>query len=195
MKVIYFVIALLVMGLSSCTTDIEETDYQYKLSALASFDNSFNSNFDQMVSTRSVINETDGFVSDSLMALFGRNLCVQLKVPTDELLNSFGLSDQLLLETYKEYEDSLQGASSFEEYKFFTALTLYDVYLTDKTRTRADVLDVLSCIGLGSTAKSLADLSTRQIAKFAAKKLIGRVIPGIGWGWAAATGAYCLAGL
>ena len=63
MKVIYFVVALLVMGLSSCTTDIEETDYQYKLSALASFDNSFNSNFDQMVSTRSVINEADGYVS------------------------------------------------------------------------------------------------------------------------------------
>ena len=148
-----------------------------------------------MVSTRSAINEADGYASDSLMALAGRNLCIQLKAPTGELLNTFGLSDQLLLETYKEYVDSLQDATSFEEYKFFTALTLYDIYLTDKTQTRTDFVDIVSCVGVGTTVKELANLSTKQIAKFAAKKLIGRVIPGIGWGWAAATTAYCIARL
>ena len=188
------------MGLSACTMDYVETgyienDYQLKLDALESFDHSFNNNIDQMVSMRSVINQADGYASDSLMALAGRNLCVQLKTQTDELLNIFGLSDQLLLETYKEYEYSLQGATSFEEYRLFTALTLYEVYLTDKVQTRADFIDVVCCIGTGSTMKEIATLSTRQIAKFAAKKLIGRVIPGIGWGWAAASAAYCMAKL
>lgn len=188
------------MGLNACTmnyveTGYVETDYQHKLDALASFNHSFNNNFDQMVSMRSVIDKADGYASDSLMALAGRNLCVQLRAQTDELLNNFGLSDQLLLETYKEYEDSLQGATSFEEYRFFTALTLYEVYLTDNARTRADFVDVVCCIGTGSTVNELVSLSTRQIAKFAAKKLIGRVIPGIGWGWAAATAAYCMARL
>ena len=46
MKKFYFAIALLAMGLNACTTDNGETDYQYKLDALASFNNSFNNNYD-----------------------------------------------------------------------------------------------------------------------------------------------------
>ena len=199
MKSFFTTMAVLSMVLCACSTDDErfKADSQMRHDAFVTYDDAFKKCINGTISTRSSIIESDNQVYDSLMALSGRDFCEKIKVPTDVLLNSFGLTDQLLLETYREYEDSLQNATTFEEYKCFTALALYDVYKTEGIQipTRANAQDYVSCIALGVTYNELAKSATKKIAKFAVKKLASRLVPYIGWGWAVAEAAECISGL
>lgn len=197
MKRSFFVLALLVLMLNACTSSDEETCYDSQNEALVAYDCAFKSNFNLMVSSRSSVSEADGEASDSLLSLLGRELCYNLETPTNVLLSEFGLTDQVLMDAYREYEDNFCDATTFDEYKCFTALVLYDAYKASKPQinSRSDAMDLAGCIVLGAGFKQLADMGTVQIAKFAAKKLAGRLVPYVGWGWAVASAANCIAKL
>lgn len=197
MKKSIIVLTLIMLVFSACTSNDEGNDCQSKEEALSAYDMAFKSNIGYMMSSRSVINDAEDASSDSLMALLGRELCANLEVSSNVLLSEFGLTDQLLLETYKEHEASFCNATTFEEYKCFTALTIYDAYKasTHQMYSRADAYDIAGCIVLGTGYKDLVNAGTKQIAKLAAKKLASRLVPYIGWGWGVASAATCIANL
>ena len=58
--------------------------------------------------------------------------------------------------------------------------------------TRASYMDYLSCIGVGMTLKEILSLPNKQLIKFFGKKMLGRAVPYIGWGWAAISAYDCI---
>jgi hypothetical protein len=187
---------------SSCSSDEEldastSNDADARVEAVKSFENKFNNEFSFLAVTRGSVTSAEGEASDSIVAQVGRELCSNLEVPTDELLASFGITDEMLLEEYKN-DSSLIENSALEELKLFTALTIYDSFVSEAaspTTRGKSAFDIAGCITLGVSFKQLFDLPGKQIAKFAAKKLAGRLVPYVGWGWGVASAAYCISRL
>ena len=147
-----------------------------------------------LVLTRASSVNVEGEAYDSVCASAGRKICMDLEKSTDLLLTSFSITEEDIIAAFNDNHD-LHEYSSIEELKCFTALAVYESTKTRAPYTRASALDYVACIGLGQTSKSLFDLSSKQIVKFAAKKLAGRLVPYVGWGWAAASAAYCISRL
>lgn len=183
----------------SCSSnELEYTEEQdltnKKVEAVANFDKAFQKEFPYLVLTRASSVNVEGEAYDSVCASTGRKICKDLEKSTDLLLTSFSITEEDIIAAFNDNHD-LQEYSSIEELKCFTALSIYESTKTRALYTRASALDYVACIGLGQTAKSLFDLPARQIAKFAAKKLAGRCVPYVGWGWAVASAAYCISRL
>lgn len=191
------------MSFSSCTSDIDASlkgnTLESKAEALGAFDRAFNNNFNYLVSTRSVITNVEDNMTDSLTALVGREICKNLESSTDDILNEFGITDQILQDVYNQSFSNFNGETNVDEFKCFIALTIYDTYISNESQkvgTRVvNALDVVSCIGLGVTTKQLFDYPARKIAQFAAAKLSSRLVPYVGWGWGVASAVYCIAKL
>ncbi len=206
MKFFYylFVVTIAATTLNSCTNaELDslaevETSNKAKTEALKTFNKAFKADFNNLAITRSIIADSNDDDYEILMAKSGRDICKELEQNTNDLLQKFGLDDQMLMDEYNQNFDINESATNFEEYKCFTALSIYDTYISDLNATpstRVEALDVVSCIGLGITTKQLFDLPGRAIAKFAAKKLAGRLIPYVGWGWGVASATYCISKL
>lgn len=196
---VFILSAFFVSCSSDGNTSLESNTEECKIEALAAFDRAFDNSFDYLVSTRSVIVNADGNITDSLIAIVGRELCKSMGNSVDDILNKFGITDQILQEEYRQNLSNANGETNFVEFKCFVALTIYDTYIVDKTQEPilrgVDALDVVSCIGLGVTTKQLLDYPARKIAQFAAAKLSSRLVPYVGWGWGVASAAYCLSRL
>ncbi len=206
----FMVLTIMSITFNSCSSDENSTTEDYtsrsKIEALNSFDHSFKDNFDYLASTRSSITTASENTSDSIFALVGRKICTTLRPATEDILIKFGVTDQILHEVYNENKYKFQGETTFDEFKCFTALTIYDTYKSSKktepmTRVswnnihKANALDIAVCIGTGVSIKQLFDLPGRKIAQFAVKKLASRLIPYVGWGWGIASAAYCISKL
>lgn len=94
-------------------------------------------------------------------------------------------------------EENLDNPMTVDELRCFAALGLYDTYLADvnvqkPNITRASYMDYLSCIGVGMTLKEILSLPNKQLIKFFGKKMLGRAVPYIGWGWAAISAYDCI---
>lgn len=198
-KLLIFSLLLLCAVFYSCSSNgfeyVEEQDLTNKRQeAIVAFDNALHKEFSYLVLTRSSAINVEGEAYDSLCASAGRKICKDLEKSTDSLLSSFSISEEDIIAAFND-DSELQKSSSIEELKCFTALTIYEMVQAPKNYTRASALDYVSCIGLGQTVKSLFDLPAKQIAKFAAKKLAGRLIPYVGWGWGVASAVYCISRL
>ncbi len=162
---------------NSCSSEgisiAEDYSSKSKTKALVSFDQSFQKNFDYLASTRSSVTNTDEKSSDSISALVGRKICTNLQPATDEILSKFGITNQILLDVYNENKARFEGETTFEEFKCFTALTIYDTYkseLKNEAMTRvswknihnANALDIAMCIGTGASVKQLFDLPAKK---------------------------------
>lgn len=199
---IYVMMVIFSLGLffGSCSSDEELPKVSItdagKEEALMAFDNGFKKEFNYMASTRNFAADAEDEKYDSILASTGRNLAEKLEIQTNEILRNFGITDEILEEIYNENAD-LGKYSSLEELKCFTALSIYDTFVSESAEntTRASWIGYVSCIGIGTTVKDICKLPAKQIAKFAAKKLIGRLVPYVGWGWAIASASYCIATL
>lgn len=200
-KTIYVMTAIISISLFwACSYDEEvakANDIDVgKKEAVMAFDKKFKKEFNYMASTRNIAADAENEKYDSILASTGRHLAEKMEVQTNEILCNFGITDEILEEIYNENVD-LGRYSSLEELKCFTALSIYDTFVLEniENTTRATWIGYVSCIGIGSTMKDLSKLPAKQIAKFAAKKLIGRLVPYVGWGWAIASASYCIANL
>lgn len=195
-----FVIAVI---FASCSSDIDTAlnnkALESKTDAVVAFDRAFNNNFSYLVSTRSVIANAEDRMTDSLTASVGREVCKRMETSTDDILNKFGITDQILQEAYSQNLSTFNGETNIDEFKCFVALTIYDTYMANESQRAGsrgvNALDVVSCIGLGVTTKQLFDYPARKIAQFAAAKLSSRLVPYVGWGWGVASAVYCISKL
>ena len=201
----YFVSVMalaLTISLNSCSNDesvkiIDENESRLK--ALQTFDESFNASFDFFLTTRSSIANTSEDGMDSTMKAVGENVCETLILPSEILLSEFGFTEEVFNEVVQEMleEKIIEECIPIRELKCYTALAIYEIYKNENEQigTRASYLDYVGCIGIGTTVKELEAFTTAQLAKLAARRLATRFIPYVGWGWAAASAAYCMSGL
>lgn len=189
------------VNLTSCSSNEEEVSpnelsTESKIEAIKDFEKSFNSNFANFIRTRAVIADASEEKMDSTMAAVGNEVCEDLIEPSEELLTQLGFTDDIFEEVIEEMpKDDTNGQIPMRELKCFTALVIYECYKDNKVATRIDYMDIAGCIGIGSTVKQLFDMPARKIATFAAKKLAGRLVPYVGWGWGIASAVHCLSRL
>lgn len=199
-KLLTFILLMFsVLCFYSCSSnELEYTEEQdltnEKLEAVANFNKAFQKEFPYLVLTRASSVNVEGEAYDSVCASTGRKICKDLEKSTDLLLTSFSITEEDIIDAFNDNHD-LQEYSSIEELKCFTALAIYESTKTRTPYTRATTWDYVSCIGLGQTTKTLFDMPAKKIAKFAAKKLVGRLVPYVGWGWGVASAVYCISRL
>ena len=88
-------------------------------------------------------------------------------------------------------EENLDNPMTVDELRCFAALGLYDTYLADVNVQKPNITRA-SYIGVGMTLKEILSLPNKQLIKFFGKKMLGRAVPYIGWGWAAISAYDCI---
>ncbi len=200
---IVFIALTLSTSVTSCSNDGELAKEEIKTKDfnLKTFEN-YGKGLDELsfnfVKMRSVIFNASDVEREKTINTQGELVIKNLLPITNTLFQELHISDRDFEDAIAELKEEGEDVTNIriDALKCYSALALYDTFLFDnslnKRPTRADYLDYASCIGLGTTVKGLADWSTAQIAKFLAKKAIGRAVPYIGWGWAIISGYECI---
>lgn len=193
-------LGLFSVGFTSCSSNDDdvstatETSENRRIEAVQEFGESFAGSFEEILATRSIVDNAPIEENDSIIEIAGRKICDELTVPTNRLLAGFGITDADIEEAYKECENEFDAPVPLNALKCYTALCIYDTY-KHSVQTRADIIDIAACAVVGSTVKDLFKMPTKEIAKFAVKKLASKLVPYVGWGWAVASATYCLSKL
>lgn len=206
MKISTIGVALMVltfpMNLVSCSTEneliVEETKTEdLSLKAFENFGRDLDQLSSHLAKSRSTILDSSVADNDSTLNSQGE-VAIQTLLPlANAFFDELEISDQdfenAIVELREEGEDTAN--MRIDALKCYSALALYDTYLSDpslRPQTRADYLEYAGCIALGMSIREAANWSTARIAKFLAKKAIGRAVPYIGWGWAVISAHECI---
>uniref|UniRef100_UPI0040264A6E hypothetical protein n=1 Tax=Prevotella sp. TaxID=59823 RepID=UPI0040264A6E len=199
-------LALFVVTFSSCSSF--ETVEEFKTSksvssneikAFEEYGKAIDDNFEAFLETRDIISRASEEKTDSVINIQSSQAIQRLKPASKELFDKLNITDHDFKEAVKELleEENLDNPMTVDELRCFAALGLYDTYLADvnvqkPNITRASYMDYLSCIGVGMTLKEILSLPNKQLIKFFGKKMLGRAVPYIGWGWAAISAYDCI---
>lgn len=96
----------------------------------------------------------------------------------DDILNKFGITDQILQEEYRQNLSNANGETNFVEFKCFVALTIYDT-IVDKSQEPVlrgvDALDVVSCIGLGVNYQTIVRLPCAKNSPVCCSEIVEQI--------------------
>lgn len=199
--------ALFAVNFISCSNEAVEKVDDSKLSikrvkAIENYNDVFNSNLNYLVKTRSITDCASQDNYDSISVVMGKEIVEKLSFASNTLIAEFGITDNDFIEVIKEVteEQNLIDVPSLEEAKCITALSILDIYLHDKdnilnTKTRANELDYILCLGGGFGVKDMVNAGGRAIAKKILTRAAVRMMPGFGWAYGAMSAAYCIANL
>ena len=193
--------SLTVILLAACSSsyEVEENKLvtqENMASAMPHFEISFKQQFGNLVITRTTIADTPENQMDSIMAATGDKVCQDLIAPSEELLSELNISDADFNDVITEVaKENAAYQIPIRELKCFTALSLYDTYLAQQVQTRASIWQYIECAALGQTVYGGFKIPTKQIVRLAASSMVKRFVPYVGWGWAVASTAQCIANL
>lgn len=198
-KIILFVLMISIFAgfVTSCVSENENVEelnvIKYSESALSNYKKTLDENFNTLLQTRTILAETPYEYTDSMMNAIGDSICDILIAPSEQFLAACGFIEEDFNITLSEVGVEMDSIPT-KELKCYTALIVYSNFITT-AQTRGDAQDLLRCAIFGRATYSIANWSTRAIAKFAVKSVAQKLVPGIGIGWAIAEGVYCISQL
>lgn len=200
MVLLAFIALTSLVYVTSCSTEEDVSKQNVKsadinVNAFKDYGKGLDELSSHFAKTRSIILNASESENDNTIDQQGE-LAIQALLPiTNALLLELQISDQDFEKAITELSSEGEDITNLQidGLKCYAALALYEAYLLDnQPKTRADAMDYTSCIVLGAGYRELANLTTSGIAKFLAKKAIGRAVPLIGWGWAIISATECI---